>query len=641
MIHRMDPPADPDAEPMPERLAPMLARPGDLPAGDDWIFEVKWDGMRAMVRSEPGHLTIAARSGNDVTARYPELGRMNRALHEHSALLDGEIVAFDAEGKPSFEALQRRMHVDGEARVRRIAAEVPVTYVAFDLLVFDGHLLLSLPYSERRARLSELDLNGPHWQTPEPYGDGRALLAAAGRLGLEGVVAKRAGAPYEPGRRSSSWVKVKNDRSAEFLIGGWLEGEGGRAGQIGALLVGEPGGDGSLRYAGRVGSGFSDRVLTDLKGRLDQLAADRSPFAPFAARGSAPPRGAHWVRPELMGEVSFTERSAKGILRHPVWRGLREDVPAAFALEDERAVHSKGLTAQVRVDGRAVPVSNLDKVLYPSAGFTKRDVLAYYARVAAVMLPHLDGRALTLKRYPDGVDGEAFFEKRAPGHRPDWVTTQAVAHGREEIAFVVADSASTLVWLAQLAALELHPSLARAREPDCPTAVVFDLDPGPPATVVECCRIAQLLRRMLEGLGLRSFAKTSGSKGLQVYMPLNRPDATFDATKAFSRAVAELPAREEPGLAVATQSKAARKGKVLVDWEQNDRSKTTIGVYSLRARERPTVSTPVTWDEVDECARAGDAARLAFAAHQVLARVAELGDPFAGVLAHSQRIPAA
>ena len=637
MIHRMGAPLDGAAEPMPETLAPMLATPGTLPSGSAWAFEVKWDGVRATCRATPGHLTLRSRSGADITAAYPEIGPMTRALHEHRAILDGEIVAFDAAGRPSFEALQRRMHVRGEARVRRLAREVPVTYVVFDLLWLDGHSLLERPYHERRARLAQLALQGAHWQVPEPVDSGADLLRAAAELGLEGVVAKRRDAPYRPGRRSRAWVKVKLRESAELRIGGWLEGTGGRRGRVGALLVGERGEDGLLRYAGRVGSGLSEAELDDLAGRLAALARPDSPFAPGRGR---PPRGAHWVEPALVAEIAYTERSSAGLLRQPAWQGLRGAGDGGLRLVDEHPERGKGTVATALVEDREIVLTNLDKLLYPHARFTKREVIEYYYGVAAVLTGHLRGRALTLVRTPDGVDGESFFEKRIPEHAPAWVHRADVRHGAETIRFVVCDDAATLVWLAQLAALELHPSLALAATPDRPTAIVFDLDPGPPATIVECCRVALLLRAMLDGLGLRVFPKTSGSKGLQLYLPLNGAEASFDAAKGFSRAVAEVLAREEPALVVAAQAKARRRGKVLVDWYQNDRSKTTVAAYSLRARPRPTVSTPLAWDEVEACAEQGDPRALVFEAPQVLERVARRGDLFGEVLTLVQRLPA-
>ena len=300
-----------------------------------------------------------------------------------------------------------------------------------------------------------------------------------------------------------------------------------------------------------------------------------------------------------------------------------------------------GETRQVEVEGKELRLTNLDKVLYPKVGFTKGEMVDYYAKVAPAIVPHLSGRAVTLRRFPEGVDDldAAFFEKRCPKHRPKWVKTARVQAGPHagKIDFCVCDSLPTLIWMAQLAAIELHPSLSPARAPTRPTVLAFDLDPGPPATVVECCRVAELLRGMFEGLGLECFAKTSGSKGMQVYLPVNS-EATFAQTKAFSKAVAELLAREEPGLVVARQTKSARTGKVLVDWGQNDVNKTTINVYSLRAMARPTVSTAVTWDEVRAAKAPED---LTFEAADVLRRVDEHGDLFAPVLTLVQRLPGA
>jgi bifunctional non-homologous end joining protein LigD len=289
---------------------------------------------------------------------------------------------------------------------------------------------------------------------------------------------------------------------------------------------------------------------------------------------------------------------------------------------------------------REVALSNLDKVLYPAAGFTKREVIDYYAAIAPVALPHLLGRPLTVVRYPDGVDGKSFFEKRSPSHRPDWVATARVASEREgEIEYTVVDEPETLVWLANLAALELHVPLGRLPALRCPNALVFDLDPGAPATIVECCRVALWLEGMFEQLGLRCFAKTSGSKGLQVYVPLNG-DATYAVCKPFAREVALTIERAQPELALSRMTKALRGGKVLIDWSQNDQRKTTVAVYSLRARERPTVSTPVDWDEVRATLASGDAGTLTFTSAQVLERIGARGDLFAPVLSLEQALPA-
>jgi bifunctional non-homologous end joining protein LigD len=632
MIHRMDPPDDPTREPMPERIAPMLAKAGPLPADDErWVYEIKWDGVRAIAYSEPGRIRLESRNHNDISAAYPELKAMNRGLSSHRAIIDGEIVSFDADGRPSFGRLQSRMHVRSESQARRLAKETPVVYVAFDLLWLDGHSLMALPYAERRARLRELGLAGSHWQTPDHVaGDGPAVLEASLENGLEGVVAKRLDSPYEPGRRSPCWVKVKNVRREDVVVGGWLPGEGRRSDGIGALLVGVES-DGGLRYAGRVGTGFTDAELDRLRGELTER--ETSPFT------QAPklPREAVFVEPNRVAEVEFTEWTGDGVMRHPSYKGLREEAPASAFLDAGRSVRGG---VEVAIAGRTLKLTNLDKVLYPKVGFTKRDVIEYLVHVAPVLLPHLEGRPLTLKRYPNGVEEAHFYEKNCPKHRPEWVATVPVPLRSKTIDFCLVEDLPTLVWLGNLASLELHTSLSRGPEIARPTMMVFDLDPGPPATIVECCRVGLWLQGMFENLGLQAFAKTSGSKGLQVYVPLNVPDVTYDDTKGFSRAVAELLEAEQPDLVVSRMTKSIRRGKVFVDYSQNDEHKTTVNVYSLRAKDRPTVSTPVSWDEVRDCLDGGDPDRLVFDARAVLERVADQGDLFAPVLSLVQEIPA-
>jgi bifunctional non-homologous end joining protein LigD len=296
---------------------------------------------------------------------------------------------------------------------------------------------------------------------------------------------------------------------------------------------------------------------------------------------------------------------------------------------------------EVEVDGRTLSLSNLGKVLYPRAGFTKGQVIDYYTRIAPAVLPHLRGRALTLKRYPNGVEGQFFYEKNCPAHRPDWVRTATIpirTDGRT-IDFCLAEDLPTLVWLANLADLELHTSLARAVDSKAPTILAFDLDPGEPATIVECAQVACRLREIFEHLGLQGFPKTSGSKGMQVYVPLNTP-TTYDHTKRFALALAQLLERRHPDLVVSEMKKSLRDGKVFVDWSQNDEHKTTVGAYSLRARERPTVSTPLRWEEVEAVVESGDPAELVFTSADVLERFSEHGDLFAPVETLEQELPA-
>jgi bifunctional non-homologous end joining protein LigD len=709
MIHRMDPPEDETAEPMPETIAPMLARAGTLPRDPErWAFEVKWDGVRAVVHSQPGRLHLLSRNGNDITAAYPELRALNPALSMHEVILDAEVIAFDDEGRPSFQALQSRMHARG-THVKRLAERRPVTLMVFDVLWLDGHSLVDLPWEERRERLEALELDGPHWQTPPAHiGVGEALLAATAQQGLEGVIAKKVDAPYRPGRRADSWLKIKNEQRQEFVVGGWIPGKGGRAGVLGSLQLGIYDEAGELRYAGGVGTGFDQATLKDLTGRLERLERKSSPFT-----GRQPPREARFATPRLVCEVRFAEWTSDGAIRHGSYQGLRTDkaakdvvrelptaegaqpAPAAGTAAEEaettgteatpgsdasaakkaparkRAparkaparkteaattavelpsaaadlIPDSGKAVEIEVEGRTLKLSNLDKVLYPDTGFTKAQVLAYYARIGPVMLAQHRDHPVTFKRYPNGVEGKAFFEKNATKHRPEWVTTTPVPHSRKEgvIDFVLLQDLPTLLWAANLAALELHPSLSHGdpRAPGGvtgPRSVVFDLDPGPGTTIVECCRVGLAIREVLGQLGLEAFAKTSGSKGLQLYVPLNG-DATYEQTKPFAHAVAALMEQHLPDLVVSRMKKDLRGGKVLIDWSQNDQHKTTIGVYSLRARPRPSVSTPVTWDEVEACEASGDPDDLVFLTDDVVARVERDGDLFAPLLSLQQDVP--
>ena len=659
MIHRMDPPTDPDRVPMPDRIVPMAARATtELPPNQRrWSFEVKWDGVRAIAYVQPGRLRLESRNLNEITDAYPEVRGLVGALGMHEAVFDGEIVAFDDSGRPSFERLQRRMHVTAPNAVRRLMGSTPVVYAIFDLLYLDGHSLCDLPYAERRARLESLELAGPAWRVPATHPhDGERLLEATATQSLEGVVAKRLDSRYEPGRRSGAWLKIKNTRRQELVIAGWIPGEGRRTARIGALLMGYYA-DGNFRYAGRVGTGFTEKTLTDLKRRLAPLQRDASPFdvAPKL------PRETVFVEPRLVAEVEFREWTTEGVMRAPSFKGLREDKPAIEVVAELRAERGAGPDAEldpdadpdtpeslfdeverlpegalaVMTEGRTLKITNWDKVLYPETGFTKGMLVAYYGRAAPVVLPHLHDRPLTLKRYPNGVDAPHFYEKQSPSHRPDWIQTVRIG----DVNYTLAQDRPTLIWLANLADVELHTSLSLAAEPQRPTMMVFDLDPGAPAGLVECCEVALVLRGLFDQLGLRSLAKTSGSKGLQVYVPLNT-DIDYRATKPFARRVAELLEQRMPELVVSRMTKRLRPGKVLVDWSQNDQHKTTVTVYSLRARARPTASTPVTWDEVELCHERRDERELTFEADELLTRARERGDLFAGAVSLKQELPA-
>jgi bifunctional non-homologous end joining protein LigD len=700
---------------MPTHLAPMLAAAGPLPHDDEaWAYEVKWDGVRALFYWRAKQMRVESRNGKEIGHRYPELRGLGRQLGAHEVALDGEIVAFDAHGLPSFERLAKRMHLSSDAAIRRAAHELPATYVIFDLLHLDGQRTTGLPYRRRRALLEALALAGPAWQVPAMrVGGGRDLVQATREQGLEGVIAKRLDSPYRPGERGGEWLKIKNVRRQELVIGGWLPGEDGRAGRVGALLMGyyEPCSDtsspgersrrsqqdnvGGLRYAGRVGTGFDEAELTRL-GR--ELAARTRRGSPFAKHGVQPPRQSRFVEPELVAEIEFSAWTRDRILRHSVYRGLRDDKAASEVLLEmepevqagggaqaregalpvvgprrqpappgagEKPLHvarprrqpaprrGRGAAAgsyevvhetkhhvEIEVQGRTLRLSNREKAIYPGVGFTKGQLIDYYIAVAPFMLPHLAGRPITLKRYPGGVEQQYFFQKRCPAHRPEWVRTAPVWSEREQeaIDYCVIDDLPTLIWVANLAAIELHPSLARAPGTDTPTEIVFDLDPGAPAGMRECCRVALWIKEIFDALALRTWVKTSGVKGLQVHLPLNTP-VSYAHTKPFARAVAELLQKRHPELVVSRMTKRLRDGKVLIDWSQNDPHKTTVAIYSLRALPQPMISTPLQWGEVERGARRRREPQLSLGPAALLKRLQRSGDPFAEALTVAQALP--
>jgi bifunctional non-homologous end joining protein LigD len=602
MIHRMDAP-EPGREPMPEHVVPMNAKLAKLPPDDDrYGFEVKWDGVRATAYMRPGRIQLESRNLNDITAQYPELRGLTGALGAHEAVLDGEIVAFDADGRPSFERLQQRMHQTSETVIRRRMKSHPVSYMVFDLLYLDGHSLMEEPYTERRRRLDQLALEGErgeHWQAPAySVGNGQALLKATAQQGLEGLVAKRLDSRYEPGKRGGAWLKIKNTARQELVIGGWVPGEGRRRNRIGALLVGFYE-EGELRYAGKVGTGFTEKTLNELAKELAPLERKTSPFGALPK----PPKGSIFVEPKLVAEIAFTEWTPERMLRHPSFKGLREDKPADQVViervEDspiERIKELPGGGAVVRVEGRELEVSNLDEVLHPKTGFTRGDLIDYYVHVAPALLAHLHGR-----RVEQGV----------------------------------VDDLPALVALANRGAIELHASLAPAEDEEHPTFMVFALDPGRRADALDCCQVGVWIRGMLRELGLESLVKVSGANGLHVYVPLGS-GATYDETRRFSRAVAETLEKQFPERVGARKTKQPPAGKVRVDWSQQD----TVCVYSLRAGQRPTASAPLRWEELEAALAEEDREALVFDHERTMLRVDEEGDLFAPVLALRQELPA-
>lgn len=621
----------------------MLAVTGPLPTGAEWSYELKWDGVRALAVAGDGILWLSARSGADITVAYPELAPLGQ--RPGRVVLDGEIVVLDPDGRPSFAALAERMHVRDAGRAAQLAATVPVTYMIFDLLERDGEDLTGLPYTGRRAELEQLGLAGSRWVVPPSFTDGDATLAAAAEHSLEGVVAKRRDSRYRPAARSSDWVKVKFEQTDDFVVGGWRPGQR----RLGALLVGTPDGRGGLVFRGRVGGGIGHVAERELLAALTPLHTDTSPFTGPLDREDA--REARWVQPRLVVEVRYGQRTPDGRLRFPRFVRQRPDKTPADCVEVDAAVASPPAPADpvaaddpvpvddsltVRVAGRNLELSNLTKVLYPRTGFTKAEVIDYYTRVAPAALPHLQGRPLTRVRFPNGVDAPSFFEKNVPAGVPAWVRRETLpvpgsAAGRQTLDFVVADDLATLVWLANLAALELHTPQWRigAAGPDL---LVMDLDPGAPAGLPECCEVALVLRDRLAADGLVAWPKTSGRKGLQLYCPISSTQPARVVSSYAKRVAAEL-RQADPGRITDQMAKRLRPGKVFIDWSQNNAAKTTVAPYSLRAEPAPRVSTPLTWDEV----AAGQA--RGFEPGEVLDRVQRYGDLLAGLLETGPELP--
>jgi bifunctional non-homologous end joining protein LigD len=529
MIHRMDPPEG-NPDPFPDPFPPMLANEGELPRSTrGWAAELAWGGVRALARCRPGRLDLHDADREDIGPRWPEVHRLSRQVGAHDAVLDGELVVFDEDGRPDRERLSRRDQPGSEAAMRRRARENPATYVIFDLLHLDGQDLTDTPYRRRRELLAGLELEGEAWRVPANATTKiKELLAASAGQGVEGLVVKKQSSLYAPGRRTGEWLLVR--------------GEG------------------------------SD---------------------PMPAKGIT-------TAAEPIGKAK----------------------------------------ARLAVGGRELTVSNLDKVLYPATGFTKGDLIDAYADLAEVLLPHLRGRPVTLKRYPDGVEGKFFYEKRCPPHRPDWLATARIyseSH-KGDIDYCLLEDLPSLLWTANLANIELHTSLARVADLDRPDSLVFDLDPGAPADVVDCARIALRLHAFFAQLGLDSYAKTSGSKGIHLHVPLNGT-ATFAESRPFARAVAETFEARFPDDVVSRQTKTRRKGRILIDWSQNDAHKTTASVYSIRAKERPTASTPLEWEEVEAAVESGDADALAFTVDDLRGRIGAKGDLYAPLLTQRQDLP--
>jgi bifunctional non-homologous end joining protein LigD len=581
------------------KVSPMLAVSADAPfSRAGWVFEIKLDGYRLLAAREKGEPRLVSRNGNDLTATFPEIARAVRGLPYEGLVVDGEVVVHDARGIPSFQELQKRGQLSRRSDVHRAAAERPATFYAFDLLACEGFDARELPLVGRKAILRELlPCCGPIRFSEHVEELGARVYEQVTALDLEGIVGKKADSPYRAGQRSRDWVKVRAMRSDDFAVVGWTDPSGSRAG-FGSLHLAQYDAEGTPVYAGAVGSGFTGRQLGAIYRRLSAMEAGSPPPA-----GARPPgRGHHWVAPAFVVEVRYREVTEEGLLRQPTFLRLRDDKSPAECVQ--QGVHApEAAVAPARVAPRpepvrSIPFTNLDKVLYPEAGFTKGDVVEYYQAVAGWMLPFLRDRPLVLTRYPDGIAGKSFYQKNAPEWKPDWVRTVRVySEGSErDLDYFVVDDLESLLYVVNSAALLLHVWSSRVETLGNPDWCILDLDPkdAPFAHVIE---IARLLHGICDEIGLPAFVKTSGSTGLHVLVPLGRR-VTYEQSRTLGELLARVVVRERPRIATIERVVEKRGGKVYVDFLQNGHGKLLVAPYSTRPLPGAPVSAPLRWSEV-------------------------------------------
>jgi bifunctional non-homologous end joining protein LigD len=613
------------ASDMPKIITPMLAElgKGEPPEGGDWLYEIKWDGVRAICFIEAGKLRMISRNGNAIDKQYPELSILPHHLRARQAIVDGEIAALDAQGRPSFELLQSRMHVADASAIARLARSHPVVFYAFDLLYLDGRDLRAVPLIERKKLLKDILQADETIRYSEHFAtSGVDLLAAAKEQGLEGIVGKRAQSRYES-RRSSDWVKWKVVDSADFVICGYTEGD--RHG-LGALVLGTRGASGKLTWAGNVGTGFDAKMVATLFAKLAPLVTKESPLEP--ARGL--PRKVVWTKPELICEVRFANWTEEGRLRAPVFLGLREDLEPQAA--PRVALLDAALKeAEITIDGHRLKFTNLDKLFYPKDGYRKRDLLNYYDAVAPLLVPHLQGRPLSLKRYPNGIDKPFFFQKQIAESFPKWLHT-AVA---DEIEYVIGDDRATLLYLVNLGCIDHNPWMSRLETLENPDYVLIDLDPYE-CSYEKIVEAALWVRAKLDRIELVSYPKTTGGDGIHIFVPLE-PVYTYVQVRSFAEVLAALGAAARPDLFTTPRAVSKReKGKVYFDWQQIAQGKTISAPYVLRAYPGAPVATPLAWNEVTPRLRPEQ-----FHLGNALGRFERVGDLFEGVLKRPQRLEAA
>jgi bifunctional non-homologous end joining protein LigD len=563
---------------LPQFIAPMLATlVTEPPSSGKWVYEVKYDGYRMLARISGDEVKLFTRTGKDWTAKLPHLVRALEKLKLDGSWLDGEIVVPGTDERSSFQALQNAFDARSDANI---------VYYVFDLLFLDGKDLRRLPLKDRKSRLERLLKNKSQDQirfSAHLEGDAAQILAQACKLELEGLIGKEAESVYVSGR-SKSWIKLKCRQRQDFVIGGYTEPGGSRQG-FGALLVGYHEPSGKLTYAGKVGTGFDEALLKQLSRKLHLIKAEKSPF-------EHPPKekGAHWVQPKLVGEVAYAEKTKEGILRQASFMGLREDLPAK-AVAEEKAVPPQQAAAP------APKITHPERLVWPSLGITKLELVRYCEEVGERLLEHLKRRPLSLVRCPDGAEGKCFYQRHPLAHARAGDVLTFKREGSAKRAYMYVETLESILRAVQNGAVEFHTWGCTIPDVKHPDRFTIDLDPDPALPWRQLVEATKLTRALLDGLGLKSFLKTTGGKGLHVVAPIE-PELGWDEVKEFTRGIAVMLTRARPDLFIDKMAKDRRGGKIFVDYLRNSETASAVAAYSPRARPGATVSTPLAWDEL-------------------------------------------
>ncbi len=631
-------------DPMPQKISPMLCTQVDKAFNNsDWLFESKYDGYRALAFIEENSFRFISRTGRDMLEQFPVANSIPGTVNARTAIIDGEIIAVGSDGKPSFQALQNAIKTPSHSD--------RLIYYAFDLLYYNGSDLRQRTLGERKEILrSIIRADGFLKYCDHIVEMGELLFSEAGKVGFEGIIAKRISSPYVE-KRSNNWLKIKISHSQEVIIAGYTEPRGARE-YFGALILGVHD-QGVLKFAGHVGTGFDDATLKDLYDIMQPVRSDKCPFADEPKTNEP----ATWIKPELVCEVKFVQWTDEGILRQPVFLGLRTDKhPAEIVREEARevdnlvesnpsiAVKQHGVPADevfgrrelegdqvVNVDGVDVTLTHLDKIYWPGDGITKGELLRYYYRVHKTIVPHLTGRPIILKRYHDGIEGESFFQHNLKD-APDFVRRVPVHEDTSVVNYATIDSTASLLYIVNLGCIAQNPFSSRAETLDKPNWIVIDLDPEE-APFDSVCEVGMVVKGILDEIGLVGYPKTSGSRGLHVYVPIENV-YTQEQAREFGRVIAAVTAARRPDIATIKRIKKDRTSEqVYVDIIQNGPGKSLAGAYSVRAVPGATVSTPLTWDEV-----ASKPDKMQYTMQTALERIENHGDLFKEVLTRKQHL---